>query len=71
MLQACLQRIAWNVRSSDDERHFDVELIRKCFALHHSVLAQVVAVVGGVDDVGVVQLTHAPQQPVYLCGMLP
>ena len=52
---------SWNVRSSDEERDSNVELVRHRFALDESVLTEMVAVVGRVDDVRVLQLSQPLQ----------
>jgi len=52
---------SWNVRSSDEERDSNVKLVRHRFAFDESVLTEMVAVVGCVDDVRVLQLSQPLQ----------
>ena len=51
-----------NARARHHEGNVGVELVRERFPLHQPELSEVVAVVGGVEDVGVVQLTRGGQQ---------
>lgn len=63
-----LQRAGLHVGAPHVERDPDVELVRHGLALHQAELADVVAVVGGVHDVGVVQLARLHQHVVELKG---
>lgn len=51
----------FHVRPSDEEGNADVKLIRHRLALNQTELADMVAVVRGVDEVGVVQLARLHQ----------
>lgn len=53
-----LQRASFHAGAPHIERDPDVELIGHGLALHQAKLANVVAVVGGVHDVGIVQLAR-------------
>lgn len=55
-----------HVRASHVERNADVELVGHGLALDQAELADVVAVVRGVNDVGVVQLPRLHQHVVHL-----
>lgn len=61
-----LQRAGLHVGAPHVERDPDVELVRHGLALHQAELADVVAVVGGVHEVGVVQLARLHQHVVEL-----
>lgn len=56
----------FHVRSSDEEGNTDVKLVRHGFALNQAKLANMVAMVGGVDEVGVVQLARLHQHVEHL-----
>ena len=56
----------FDTRTSDEEGNLDIELEGHRLALDESELAQVIAVVAGVEDVRVVQLA----QPVQLAHHL-
>lgn len=56
----------FHVRSSYEEGNTDVELIRHRFALNQTKLANVVAMVWSVDEVGVVQLACLHQHVKHL-----
>lgn len=55
-----------HVRASHVERNTDVELVGHGLALDQAELADVVAMVRGVNDVGVVQLPRLYQHVVHL-----
>jgi len=55
-----------HIGSSYEEGHSDIELVRHRFALDQTELPDVVAVVRGVDDVGVVEFPRLHQHVVQL-----
>lgn len=54
-----------HTRPSDEERHPHVKLEGKGFSFDEAELAEVVAMVGRVQDVGVVELAHIGELVVY------
>lgn len=48
--------IAWYTRTADKEGHADIFFKPACFPRRQTVLANMVAIVGGVDNVGIVEL---------------
>lgn len=60
-----------HIRSSDIEGNADVKLVRHWLALDQTKLADVVAVVWGVDEVGVVQFPRLHQHVVHLWRIQP
>ena len=57
----CLHGARFDSRTSDQERHSDVKLEWEALAFDQAKLSQMVAVVGRVDDVRVVQLAQVFQ----------
>ena len=53
-------------RTSDIQGNSDVKVIWECLPFNHSKLSKVIAMVGGIYNIGVLQLTQEPQFIVHL-----